>query len=99
MDRPDPQALRAFLNKVIAFSDAMDAAEPHAVLQTDPATESRTVIGPFANRATALAAIDLLTEQWARVHEPPMAVFDVIQFESPDPAVLAAVTDRPGEEA
>lgn len=87
-----PAAMRALLDRVEAHMDAADAAEPHAVLQTDPATGQRTVIGSFPNREAAEAAIRVLEVRWAAVNEPPMGEFEAILCQVPDADLLAAIT-------
>ena len=92
MSQPTPQALRAVLNDLHRHLDASEADEPHAVWQMDPATGSKTIVGPFPDRMTAEPAMYQLELRWAEDNEPPMAVFEVIPSYLPDANLLAAIS-------
>lgn len=80
----DPrEALHAFQR----MTDESDARAPHAVLVTDPQTDSRHVIGPYPSRVEAMVA-SLIIEARNNEVDPELAnlTYEPVLWFDADPA-------------
>lgn len=86
--RPDPRSLRAVMNHLNKVIDEGEAREQHSIVQTDPATGTKAVIGPFPDRQSSQHATFLLMIRWARQVGEPMATFETVVSYPVDAALL-----------